>query len=94
MGGIIPFVLQLLDALPGLIGASEQAAATINEHNAALKAMVAANRSPTQDEWNALNSQIAGLQAQLDAPVTPAAPVETPAPVAPAPADPMAAPLP
>jgi hypothetical protein len=101
MGGIIPFVLQLLDALPGLINAGEEAAATIAAHRAALQQMFAEQRSPTQDEWNALNAEINSLQAQLDAPVVEpvvapteppapvepvAAPVETPAPVAEAPA--------
>ena len=92
MGGIIPFVLQLLDALPGLINAGEEAAATIAAHRAALQAMVDEGRSPTQAEWDALNSQISGLQDQLDTPIAPApepvaAPVEAPAP------EPVAAPV-
>lgn len=92
MGGIIPFALQLLSALPRLIAGGEQAIALIEAHTAALKAMVAEGRSPTQAEWDALNSVIGGLEAQLDAPVEPVAePVV--APVAePAATEPPAAP--
>lgn len=71
MGGIVPFAIQLLEALPGLIASGEQALAVIAAHTAALKAMVAENRSPTQDEWNALNSVVSGFEAQLDAPLAP-----------------------
>jgi hypothetical protein len=96
MGGIIPFALQLLTSLPGLIASGEQGIALIEAHTAALKAMVAENRSPTQDEWDALNSVLGGLEAQLDAPVEPVAepavapvtepiaPAANPEPIAPA----------
>jgi hypothetical protein len=82
MGGIVPFALQLLSALPGLFAQGAQALALIEAHTAALKAMVAENRSPTQAEWDALNSVLGGLEAQLDAPDEPVAPAEPVAPVA------------
>jgi len=97
MGGIIPFALQLLSAIPGLFASGEQAIAMIEANTAALKAMVAENRSPTQAEWDALNSVLSGLEAQLDAPVEPVvAPVEpVVAPVEPvvAPVEPVVAPV-
>jgi len=83
MGGIVPFALQLLSAIPGLFASGAQAVALIEAHTAALRAMVAENRSPTQAEWDALNSLLAGLEAQLDAPIeqpAPAAPVDAPLP--------------
>lgn len=86
MGGIIPFALQLLSSLPGLIASGEQAIALIEAHTAALKAMVAEGRSPTQAEWDALNSVLGGLEAQLDAPVgEQPAPAANPEPIAPLP---------
>ena len=86
MGGIVPFAIQLLSAIPGLIASGAQALALIQTHTDALKAMVAENRSPTQDEWNALNATLGGLEAQLDAPI------EQPAPVV-APVEPVVAPV-
>ena len=93
MGGIIPFALQLLTSLPGLIASGEQSIALIEAHTAALKAMVAEGRSPTQAEWDALNSVLGGLEAQLEAPVgeQPAA-AANPEPIAPV-AEPVAEPV-
>jgi GH24 family phage-related lysozyme (muramidase) len=77
MGGILPFAIQLLEALPGLFASGAQALALIQAHTDALKAMVAENRGPTQDEWNALNATISGFEAQLDAPLATAATVDS-----------------
>lgn len=98
MGGVIPFALQLLSAIPGLFASGEQAVALIEAHTAALKAMVAEGRSPTQAEWDALNSVLGGLEAQLDAPAEPVvapavAPVVEPVTPAPAPTVEPAAPV-
>jgi outer membrane biosynthesis protein TonB len=96
MGGIVPFAIQLLSAIPGLIASGAQAIALIEAHTAALKAMVAEGRSPTQDEWNALNATIGGLEVQLDAPLDAATTVASvePAPVEQAPVEPAPAPVP
>ncbi len=62
----LSLAINLLEALPGLITASEQVLAMIASTSSALKAMQAENRDPTDAEWAALDSQIAALRGQLD----------------------------
>ncbi len=65
MGTALALAIQVLEILPTLITASSEALGFIDSTTAALKAMQADNRDPTDAEWAALGAQIATLRAQL-----------------------------
>jgi hypothetical protein len=73
MGTALTLAIQVLEVLPALITASADALGFIDSTTAALKAMQAEDRDPTDAEWGALNQQIATLRAQLDGAAAPAA---------------------
>jgi hypothetical protein len=71
MGTALALAIQVLEILPTLITASSEALGFIDSTTAALKAMQADSRDPTDAEWAALDTQIATLRAQLDDTVAP-----------------------
>ena len=68
MGAALAYAIQLLTEVPALISAGVQVGGLITSGTASLKAMQAANRAPTDQEWADLNKTIADLRAQLHAP--------------------------
>ena len=65
MGAILPYVLQVLEALPSLVEAGTTAYQLLEKANAAVKAMQAQNRGPTADEWAALDAAISAAISEL-----------------------------
>lgn len=65
--GALPFAVQLLTALPGLIQAGMNVTTLIGDSTTKLKAMHDENRDPTPEEWSALNAQIKALRGELHA---------------------------
>lgn len=63
--GSLTLAITLLEALPGLITASQEVLAMLNATTASLKTMQAENRDPTPAEWQAMHAQIAAIRAQL-----------------------------
>lgn len=61
----LAFALQALQVLPGLVSAGVDIAHLVNQTTTALGKMQAEKRDPTQEEWDALNEQIAGLRKEL-----------------------------
>lgn len=61
----IAFALAILQALPTLIQAGDQALQLIEEGIASLQAMQAQNRDPTDAEWQAINDLVTQLQAKV-----------------------------
>ena len=66
--GALPYVIQLLSALPSLIKAGMDVTALIQGSTAKIQAMNTENRAPTDAEWAELNAQIKALQNELHAP--------------------------
>lgn len=62
---MLEFALTFMQALPGLIAEGTSAYEAITGANAALAGMAAANRGPTDAEWDTLNALIAGQLASL-----------------------------
>ena len=62
----LAFAIQALTQLPALIQAGADIARAVQETIAALQALQAEGRDPTQAEWDALNARIAGDLARLD----------------------------
>ena len=61
----LEYAIQLLAILPQMIASGKSVYDLVTTGNAALKAMQAENRNPTEKEWKALNDQIAVLRAEL-----------------------------
>lgn len=59
------YALEILEALPALLPAGQGVLDMISGGTATLKAMIADNRKPTEDEWQALNDQTEALRQQL-----------------------------
>jgi hypothetical protein len=66
MLAVVPYIVQILQNLPGLIAAGEDAYAYVTAGNANVKAMIAANRGPTDAEWTALDASVTALSNELD----------------------------
>lgn len=66
--GALPYAVQLLSSLPGLIKAGMDVTALIQDSTAKLHDMQANGRDPTQAEWDELDAKIKALQAELHAP--------------------------
>lgn len=65
MNEAVAYVIQLLNALPGLIKAGVEVTSIIESAREALARMEAENRPPTPAEWDALNAEIARLRGEL-----------------------------
>lgn len=61
------YALQVLQALPTLIAAGQNIANLVSQSSAALNAMIAEKRNPSDAEWDALNAAIKALRDQLHA---------------------------
>jgi hypothetical protein len=61
----LAMALQLLNALPTLIAAGIEVKGLIEEETAKLQTMADEGRDPTPAEWDALNTRIEGLRAEL-----------------------------
>jgi len=59
------YATQLLGMLPSLLAAGKNVVDLVEHGNAALKAMTDEKRDPTPAEWDALNTKIRELQAEL-----------------------------
>lgn len=62
---MLEFALALLQALPGLVEQGTAAYEAVKAGNAALAAMAAQSRGPSDAEWDALNATVTGELAQL-----------------------------
>lgn len=69
--GVASFVSSLIDQLPLLVGAGGDATDFITAQMALVGEMIAANRDPTQAEWDALNAVVASELAKLNAQAAP-----------------------
>ncbi len=58
----------VLQLLPALLQAGIDVMGILQSTNAVISKAQAENRDPTDAEWNALDTQISGLRAQLNAP--------------------------
>lgn len=65
--GVASFVSSMIDQLPLLVGAGSDAISFITGQMALVGTMIAANRDPTQAEWDALNATVADELAKLNA---------------------------
>ena len=65
--GALAYAIQLLGEVPALISAGQDVVTLVNSGNAALKAMQAEKRDPTDAEWAALDTQIGALRRALHA---------------------------
>lgn len=68
--GALPYVIQLLTALPSLVKAGMDITALVQEQTAKIQAMQAEKRDPTPQEWDELNARIKALRDELHAPGT------------------------
>lgn len=59
------YAMQLLAQLPALIEGGHEVVGLVKDANDALKKMQSENRDPTPEEFEALNSKINELRAQL-----------------------------
>lgn len=66
------YLISFLSSLPQLITASEDVIAWLTTESARIQGMISAGRSPTPEEWAALDLQIASLRTVLNgaSPVT------------------------
>lgn len=64
----IAYALQLLGALPDLIGAGMDVLSTIKDGQHKLQEFADQGRDPTAAEWDELNARIKDLRDQLHAP--------------------------
>lgn len=62
---MIAFIFAVLNALPTVIKAGQDALTLIEHAQGALAQMRAEGRAPTDAEWQALGDTIDGLMAQL-----------------------------
>lgn len=60
------FATQVLKTLPNLIAAGLDVAEVVTRTNAAVQAMLAENRGPTDAEWADQAARIKALEAELD----------------------------
>ena len=65
--GIVSFIAQIVAQLPSLVSAGTNIIDFLEAQFAAVKAMIAENRDPTQAEWDALNATVVAELAKLDA---------------------------
>lgn len=66
--GALAITTTVLQLLPSLIQAGIDVIGLVNSTTAVITKAQAENRDPTDQEWNALDSQISALRAQLLAP--------------------------
>ena len=71
--GVQDFISTLTAQLPDLEAAGTDMSAFISGELSRVKAMIAENRDPTQEEWDALNATVASELARLNAQAAPGA---------------------
>lgn len=74
MNAVLTLVLQFLDALPLLLAGYEDVKAAAAALSAQIKTMQAEDRDPTDEEWSALDAQVATLMSTIDGAQDPAQP--------------------
>lgn len=67
MGAALPFALEILTALPGLIKAGIDITALLSSSTKALNTMQAEDRGPTDAEWDALHAALKPLEDSIQA---------------------------
>ncbi len=67
MPQVLLYMLQVLNAIPGLLAAGQSVMGLVNNATVAVQNMQAENRDPSPAEWDALNKTIAALRSELHA---------------------------
>lgn len=75
------YIVSVLSALPQLITGSEEVISWITSEISVIQQMIASGKSPTAEQWAALDTTISELRAQLDSGTSPS----TATPASPAP---------
>jgi len=69
--GVSSFITSVIAQLPVLVASGTDINAFVNAQVALVKEMIAANRDPTQQEWDDLNGTVAAELAKLQAQAAP-----------------------
>ena len=65
MGTALQFALLAMDIVPRIIAGAAGAAQAFENAHAVYKTLVAENRDPTAEEWDALNAEIRRLEERI-----------------------------
>lgn len=76
MNTALALALNVLEVLPGVVTAGEDALQLIQSTSATLRVAQSQGRDPSPNEWDAINAQIEKLREVLDAPEAEPTPTE------------------
>lgn len=65
--GSLPYILNLINLLLRFVPVGTQLYQTYQADKTLVEQIIAENRTPTDAEWDTLNHDVAGLEAQIDA---------------------------